>query len=504
MNPEQLLQEKLAYANSLEEKIRLQEGLSFLHGWKWYGWAKEFFDSINKVNLLCAGNQLSKSSTQIRKCIDWATNTAKWPALWNLKPNQFWYFYPTNDVAEIEFETKWKQFLPAGEFKKHPMYGWEDEWKNKKLISIKFNTGVVVYFKSYAQAAKNLQTATVYAMFADEEMPMDLYEELMFRLSASSGYFHMVFTATLGQEFWRLAMEPGTHEKESLPGAKKWTVSAYDCQKYEDGTASHWTDEKIQEVINKCSTHNEVLKRVFGRFILASGGRKYEQFDIKRHMGAKKKIPEDWHIYGGADIGSGGTDGHPSAITFVAVSPDFRRGRVFRGWRGDGIITTAADVVKKFIELRGTLNLNAQYYDHQCRDFFTIAQQMNEPFIPAEKSHEIGEHIINVLFKNDLLTIDEDPELHKLAQELASLKKNTPKNKAHDDFSDSFRYAVSLIPWDWSVITGDKPRDWVEPEKPQTDMERQINERRKAFETKPEDDFPSIEKEFEEWNSYYG
>ena len=62
-------QEKLKRIKEMEERIKLREGLPFLHGWKWYSWARAFFESQNQVNLLCAANQISKSSTQIRKAL---------------------------------------------------------------------------------------------------------------------------------------------------------------------------------------------------------------------------------------------------------------------------------------------------------------------------------------------------------------------------------------------------------------------------------------------------
>ena len=54
-----------------EERLRLREermgymrGLPHLHGWKWYKWAREFFESTNRQNFLCAANQISKSLTE--------------------------------------------------------------------------------------------------------------------------------------------------------------------------------------------------------------------------------------------------------------------------------------------------------------------------------------------------------------------------------------------------------------------------------------------------------
>jgi hypothetical protein len=489
-----------------EQQLKLREGLPFLFGWKWYTWAREFYESTNKLNLLCAANQISKSSTQIRKCINWATNTKLWPTLWANQPTQFWYLYPTGKQAKIEFETKWKLFLPKGDFKQDPVFGWREEFVNKELFAIHFNSGVHVYFKTYAQDTQSLQTGTCDAIFCDEELPLEHYDELIFRLSASDGYFHMVFTATLGQDFWRQVMEPGDKEEEKLPQAFKQIVSMYDCMRYEDGDASHWTAAKIQMVINRCQTHNEVLKRVYGRFVVG-GGRKYEAFDIKRHIKESHPLPKDWLIYAGVDIGSGGKEGHPSAIVFVAVKPDFSAGRVFLGWRGDGQATTAGDVVEKFIDMKKEHKvppLTSQFYDWGCRDFFEISARMGEPFIAADKNHTKGEQVLNVLFKNDMLFLYDTPDVQRLAAELSSLRAETPKNKAKDDFADALRYAVTKIPWDWSVITGDKPADEAKPEEKLSEMQRQIQERRKHFEEGHRREEDRIEDEIAEWNALGG
>lgn len=456
-------QTKLEKLQLLEAKRKLQEGLPHLYAYPWYTWAKQFFDSTNKVNLLCAGNQISKSSSQIRKCVEWATNTKKWENLWRHKPRQFWYMYPSIKQVRIEFETKWVQFLPTGEYKEHPQHGWKAVWKNGELVAIKFNSGVNVYFKVYSQSVTVLQSATVDAIFADEEMPEELYPELMMRLTASNGYFHMVFTATLGQEFWRKAIEPKEYEEEVLPEAAKWQVGMYDCQFYDDGTLTQWTDDHIQMIKSRCGSQEEILKRVYGRFIMERTGKKYHQFDLKRHVTTPIPVPDDWIIYEGVDIGSGSAgarkDGHPSAICFTAVNPTHTRGRVILGWRGDAQKTTAGDVLNKHFELKKQLRKETylQFYDGASADFKTIADSQNEPFIPAEKNHETGEQIVNTLFKNDMLTIDDTDVLRLLAIELTQLDKGTPKNKSKDDFADAFRYSLTKIPWDWSVIKGDKP-----------------------------------------------
>lgn len=495
-----------------EREVELKEGLPFLHGWKWYPWARDFFESVNKLNFLCAANQISKSSTQIRKCIDWATNQEKWPRLWRHRPVQFWYLYPAKDVADIEFKTKWQQFLPQGRFKEDPVYGWKEIIKNKCIWGIQFNSGVLLVFKTYEQDVSNLQTGTCDAIFCDEELPMDLYSELMQRISASDGYFHMVFTATLGQQFWKDVIET-KGDGEKLPEAFKQQVSMYDCQLYEDGSHSHWSDEKIKQAIGRCKSHAEVLRRIFGKFVKDTG-LKYPGFDMTKNMMPARPIPKDWHVYAAVDLGGGGeggAKGHLSAITFVACSPDYTRGEIFEGWRGDGIDTTPADVLAKFQELRGARVMTGQFYDWASKDFFTIATRANEPFSPAEKSHAIGEPMLNTLFKTGMLMIHDTPELYKLAQELASLDINTAKNKAKDDFIDSARYAVAKIPWDWSVAPGlaqiaVPKKELSEAETLAEALAAQIKARRGEFDDG--DGYAAeearLENEFAEWNELAG
>ena len=507
------------YVALLEAKRIQDEELPHLYGWPWYTWAREFFESDAKMNFLCAANQISKSSTQIRKCIHWATDKSMWKKLWADEPDQFWYLYPTADVATIEFHTKWKLFLPRGKMKDDPIYGWTAEFEKNKIKAIHFNSGLHVYFKTYAQDTGNLQTGTVYAVFCDEELPEHHYGELVFRLTSSDGYFHMVFTATLGQEFWRLCMEPEPHEEERFPQARKWSVSLYDSQYYEDGTPTKWTNERIQAVKNNCGTSKDILKRVYGRFVIERTGLMYPQFDIKRHMKTAHPLPKDWLIWSAVDPGTGGT-AHPAGILFLGVSPDYRRGRVFLGWRGDNVgNTTAEDVFLKHQEMKvdNRVTTIEQIYDPACKDFITIAERKGASFSKANKDHTVGEEIVNVLFKNDMLTIYETPELNKLASELSSLRKATLKRNAKDNLADPLRYLCVAVPWDLSAIgsevpLGERDAEEVPPDESRMtpkdrealSIKRQIEERRKEMSNEHEEEQARIDDEFAEANDAYG
>lgn len=470
------------------------------------------------MNFLCAANQLSKSSTQIRKCIHWATEKSLWSKLWSETPDQFWYLYPTADVATVEFHTKWKLFLPRGKMKDDPEFGWQPEFEKGKIKAIHFHSGVHVYFKTYAQDTSHLQTGTVYALFCDEELPEQHYAELIFRISSTDGYFHMVFTATLGQEIWRLTMEPENHEEEKFKEAKKWTVSLYDSQYYEDGSASKWTDERIQMVKNRCATDKDILRRVYGKFIVEKAGLKYPQFNIKRHMKPPHPLPKDWMVWSAVDPGTGG-DAHPAGILFMAVSPDYRKGRVFLGWRGENIgDTTAGDVLEKHEDMKksNAVTTIEQIYDPGCKDFITLAERKGLSFSKANKDHEVGTEIVNVLFKNDMISIYDLPELQKLATELSTLRKATLKRNAKDNLADPLRYLCVAIPWDWSAIGSEAPEapevsaetidlsKMSAKDREALSIKQQIDARRKEMLDESEEEQHRIDEEFREANEAFG
>lgn len=494
----------------LKLQLKLVEGLPHLHGFKWYKWAREFFESRHKENFLCAANQISKSSTQIRKAIHWATEPKIWHELWpslkvgNQKPNQFWYFYPTFDVAQTEFETKWEPlFLPRGDFKQSEQYGWHAHFDKNQIRKIEFNSGVTIYFKAYAQKMKDLQTGTVYALYLDEECPVDLVPELQARLNATDGYMHMVFTATLGQLYWEQTIQPASKIDEKYPTAWKRQVSLYDCLTYEDGSPSHWDEDKIKRAIAKCPTQAEVDRRIFGKFVKSEGLR-IQTFDYDKNTVDPHPLPRHWLNFSGIDPGSGGASGHPAGIVFVSVSPDYKQGRVWRAWRGDGIVTASPDILRKYRELRANLPMVAQKYDYASREFFLHGASKGEAFSPADKDRDAGWGLLNTLFKNEMLKIQRgDPELEKLISEIRSLPIKIDKGKAQDNLCDALRYCVQAIPWDYSDIDGTVVEDLSEM--PKMKELTSSEQRREWFMgTKNQQNEVTVDEEIDFWNEMSG
>ena len=448
------------------------------------------------------------STTQIRKVVDYATNVQAWPYRFKRSPRQFWYLYPTAQIATAEFHTKWKpDILPKDSFKDDPQYGWRAEFKNRGDISaIYFNSGVALYFKTYAQDAQHLQAGTVDYVACDEELPLELWDEINFRRNAVDGHFSMVFTATLGQEFWRLAMEPKQGEQEAMPFAKKLRASLFDCQFFMDGTPSHWTLEKINRTIAMCKSEAEVQRRVYGRFV-KDEGLKYPSFDRARNIVSPSPVPAHWPVYVGVDIGAGGDENHPSAITFVTVRPDYKYARIFRHWRGDDKVYTMSDVASKYMELSQDLNVTAAFYDYHAKDFKTITDRMGLSFIPAEKKHDVGEQIINVLFKNGMLEIEGTVENQPIVNELLSLQLGTDKRKAKDDSVDSMRYALTKIPFDFSHVGYVPVREVVRAKQldPHEIAQAERNkDRLRMFASGEKSGLNEVQDEIRDWNEIIG
>ena len=420
-----------------------------------YDWQHDYIESDTRFNFLCAANQIGKSVGNWIRMLRFVYLQSYWDRFFDGNPPlPFWYFYPTAQLSTSEIKTKYLKFyLPHDSLKKHPKWGYKVEEEKRIIQAIHFNTGTSVYFKSYSQPPSNLQAATLSGIFADEEMPEHLFDELNFRgMSRDDFYYHNCFTATLGQEYLRRTIEE-KGERELFKDAFKRQISMYNCLKYNDGTASQiWTKDKIEAAKLSCSSEAEIQRRVYGRFVV-SEDRKFAGFDYKRNTCSGHSIPNNWNVYAGIDWGSGGKRGHPSGILFLGVSPDFKRGRVFLSWRGDGIPTTQGDVVTRYVNMKKKFSVLEAAYDYSAADIGMIASRSGISLSRANKNQDLSVELINTLFKNGQLKIyigDGYEENDKLISELQVALNRGPKK--YDDLIDALRYAVTLVPWQFEMI----------------------------------------------------
>lgn len=447
-------EEKLERLKLLEQREKLKQGLPHKYGFKFYDWQLDYINSFEKMCLLCAANQIGKSVCNFIKMITWATEPSLWPKLWDKKPIQFWYFLPGKDNVTTEFRTKWiPELLPRGEFKNHPQYGWREEFRNKHLWAIHFNTGVSIYIHTYGQDVMHLQGGTVDAIFVDEEVPWELIPEMMMRINARNGYFNAVMTPTIGQEMWRRVFEV-RGEGEVFPDAYKKQVSIYECQKFSDGTLSHWTDQRITQTLNRLGTQAEIDLRAHGKFTVQEG-LKLPAFN--RDVNVAKPIDvTGWYFVSGVDPGGGGQGSLP-AIVFLAIRPDFQASRVTEVWRGvPEKIYTAQDVFDQYVDMKKSRPMLGEFYDYGAKDFGTIATRQGFSFQTADKDRKRGFALTNTLLKNSMLIIDSTEPNQDLILEITTLREDQNKRNAPDDAVDALRYALMSVPWNFDGMIGER------------------------------------------------
>jgi phage terminase large subunit-like protein len=435
--------------------LRLQDGLPHLYAHPLYEWQLAFIEAIYRMIFITAANQAGKSSGMIIKLIRWATEPELWEKLWRRKPIQIWYFYPTREVADKEFRTKWVPlYLPRNEYKQSLQYGWEEFEEDGKIAGIQFKNGLIVYFMTYEQKPKNLQASTLDAVFFDEEPPEAHFNEMVPRTS-TNGYLVSAFTATLGQEYLRLTMEEKGPE-EKFPNAWKRQISLWDCLVYADGSPSRvWTIEKIEAETKNYTSEAEIQRRIHGKFV-KSESVMFQTFSRNLNVIRPTTLGPEFLYWAGVDAGSGGALNHPAAIVIVAVHKSFLYGHVVKCWRGDGIVTTSQDIIKRYVEMAADLPIIQCSYDYagSGADVGITGGRLGLPFVKAIKDRASGISTLNTLFKSRMLTIfyDEknDPDAAdkaKLISELASVTVDVKKTKAKDDLTDALRYCVGEIPW---------------------------------------------------------
>lgn len=425
----------------------LQNNAMECNAHKLFEWQREFILQLNLMCIYTAANQVGKTTGLILKCLNSILDQSKWKYYFKKrKPRLIWYFLPTRKNILTEFDTKWKYYLPNGEMKDDPTYGWKlKKDKDGFPERILFNNGVTLQFGSYESSPLSWQASTVDAVYCDEELPVHFYDELVQRLKRTKGQLNMGFTATKGQKLWYNAIEMVGTDKEKFPSAYKRQISMFKCLKYADGTPSHITQADIDEAIEKCSTKAEVDKRVHGRFVRDSGLR-YAAFTQKLNVCAPVAIPKDWLRYVGVDWGSGGPKGHPSAITFVAVNPGMTKAYVYDSWKGyEDRNTTAGDVVDRYIVMSHGQDITEVNYDYAAADIGEIASRKGLFFQKANKKRS-GDNLLNALFQSGQLKVFEGVGHNDdLIFELENLPED---DKAHDDDqADALRYSISKVPF---------------------------------------------------------
>ena len=435
-----------------------------------YQWAFDYIMTDNRIAMICGANQISKSSTVIRKNVFFATRPDMWKRYFpHRRPNLFWYFYPSKDVLLEEWATKWEEWMPRipKGHRLEKQFGWDVQYKEKGIpAAVTFNTGVRLGFRYYEQRTDNLQASTLDMVSCDEEPPEKHIGEIMARLTNTRGIFNSAFTATKGQALWHRALERINCSDEVYPHAFKRLVSLYDCLEYCNSDApTPWTVERIEEEKKKYHDDLEIKKRIYGRFI-PSAGKAFYAYDPK-----KVRIPTHTHlvsdrVFGVVDPGSGGR-AHPAGVMVLSQRGDGGPVTVLSAWRGDNKETTSNDILRQYNLMTQGLIVKTLIYDYAARDFFLTASRELEgvELIEANKKRDLGFERVNSYLEAGALLMPESRPggitwweksgMEKLHEELFTVLQvegTGKKTGMVDDLTDCLRYACMTIDVNLSLL----------------------------------------------------
>lgn len=479
-----------AKKGKLEALARLRKGLPHLYGFTMYPWQRKFWNNKQTFQFIFKANQIGGSSVMIKKMINYATEPAMWTQF-SRAPKAMMYLYPDKATATREWETKWVEFMPNGEFKDHPQYGWNEDWEGKYINSVTFKTGVILYFKTYGSGAENLQATSPSILACDEELPEELFPELQLRISSpvnGGAMFWMGCTPTKGQKYLQKIQTGET----KIPDSFVLTVSMYDCLHLENGQKSLWTIDKIKQIEQALPNKREIEVRVHGLFKPVDNVG-FPSFSREKNFKPYHPVT-GWELYCGIDYGIGGSSAHPSSIVFIAVNPLFTQARVVKCWRGDGISTTVDDVLNQYLSMLNQLgysNLANTYYDYACGEMGVIAARRGITVNKANKDRKLGIDTLNSVFKNAMMIIYDtaDGEGEKLAAEIEGYN---IERKVEDDLVDALRYGTINIPFNFENIN---VHEHV--------VSKQIKTEGRETYYENEYDDTELEDEIDEWNSMY-
>lgn len=470
----------------------------------YYPWQHEFIyqeDHIRKYGCfptrlyLTAANQVGKSFTLMgfghRLCTDVEFRKWRWG---DNQPRVIWYVLPTQDHINDFFSEKWEpEVLSRGEAKEKGEYAWKVIKKGRDIRGIHFlNTNCKLMFITLAAKSSSMQGRSVGAIIFDEEPPVEKLGELETRTASfndpitgeSNAILAFAFTPTTAQEyfkkvfcyqdeeflrripndirrkfFWDKQLQeyrtctPQQEEEELFKVSKrvyKRRVSIFEAQEFMSGKPGRYTAARAREFIQSQPSYRDIMVRTFAAFEKEDdGGRIYKYFKKEHHIKFLPSFPIEFirkkGIYtAGLDYGSGSN--HPGGVVITHIDLERNYVRVIKMWRGEkGKVTTAGDIVDKYLEISAGMTIDFPFYDHSCADLNTYHHRVTgKELLPAAKDKE-GYGFVDALLKNNLLQIfsySNEPYGDWITREFENINHNTAKKDREDELTDCVRYSL--------------------------------------------------------------
>ena len=118
-------------------------------------------------------------------------------------------------------------------------------------------------------------------------------------------------------------------------------------------------------------------------------------------------------------------------------------------WRGEkGKVTTAEDIVRKYLEMSQGMEIHFPFYDWSCKDLDTVHWRITGKSLTKAVKDKEGYGFVDTLLKNNLLEFwgyEDEPYLDWIVSEFENLSNNTAKKDRLDELTDTVRYALAGV-----------------------------------------------------------
>ena len=473
----------------------------------YYPWQHEFIyqeDHIAKYGrfpnrlYLTAANQVGKTFTLMgfshMLCTDVIFRERQWG---DNQPRVIWYVLPTQDHINDFYSEKWEpEVLSRGKAKDEGPYAWKVIKKGRDIRGIHFlATNCKLMFITLAAKGSSMQGRSVGAIIFDEEPDTKKLGELETRTASfndpetglSTAILAFAFTPTSAQDYFKkvfcyqdqsfLSKVPNDirrkyffdpqlnefrtctkqQEKEEIfpigPTVYKRRVSIFEAQRFMSGKPGRYTEARAREYIAGQPSLKDIMVRAFASFEKEDdGGRLYKYFNKDLHTRRMKSFPKSFlkaeGIYtAGLDYGSG--TNHPGGVSIVHINPEKNDARVIKMWRGEkGKVTTAEDIVRKYLEMSQGMEIHFPFYDWSCKDLDTVHWRITGKSLTKAVKDKEGYGFVDTLLKNNLLEFwgyEDEPYLDWIVSEFENLSNNTAKKDRLDELTDTVRYALAGV-----------------------------------------------------------
>lgn len=344
----------------------------------------EFYRSPAQTRLIIGGNRIGKTSAGGRETAWWMDGSHPYR---DVPPAgaKGWIITETREIANEIIIPKLLYYLP-----KHGPGAIEkfDPGSDQRPASIVTKNTSRVLIRTFGQGRARFQGDKLDFVWADEEMPHDIYKECQMRLVDLAGAFWLTMTPLLGKT-WVY-----THiflPWDTFAASRK----AIDCFAWSMWDNPYLTRDAIETALAQVDDPAERESREHGTFTDRSG-LIFKQFDPRVHMIDDFAYPRSWPVVLGLDPGYR----HPTGGSLQVESP-----------QGDRIII-------------GELHFQGKDVARMAQALFTLVDKRAPHLIKSRRlekvlrSNQIAVRRMEPTFRG--LTIARDPSSKSYGVELTN------------------------------------------------------------------------------------